>query len=191
MGKPKAPRWLTEAFAQGVDEQVFAVLAGRRADVGAYPGADPLCWLAQYDPRCRPCSGRMERFHFVPRQRAENAIWGQLVGAVVEEPCELCRGSGCNPNNVLAACPGCDGYRTWRAPMLNGEAWEIIHVVGWDHRNGAIGCEHHHRRFDGHATSARAPKIVVPFAQLPGHVLDYVDDYGFRDAGWLVERFPG
>jgi hypothetical protein len=31
----------------------------------------------------------------------------------------------------------------------------------------------------------------VPFPQLPEHVFDYVDDYGFRGVyGWLTERFP-
>lgn len=188
MAKPKAPRPLTEAFRAGVDQRL-ELAAAEGLMIAPYSGADPACWLAHHDPKRRPCSGRMERFHFIRRETVEDAIWRELIGAVVEEPCELCRGSGCNPNNVLAACPGCDGYRTWRAPMLNGEAWEIIHVVAWDSRNAELGCEHHHRRFDGHATSPAAPRIVVMRHELPHHVSEFAVDYGL--AGPLADRFPG
>lgn len=64
--KPKAPRWLTESFAVGIDE--------REAMAQLDEWTDAQCWLAQFDPTNRRCSGRYERFHYVSRQRVENAL---------------------------------------------------------------------------------------------------------------------
>jgi len=67
---------------------------------------------------------------------------------------------------------------------------EVILIAAWDPRNGGLACQHHHRRFDAHAGSPRAPKIVVPRARLPVHVEEFICDYGFDGMGWLDERFP-
>jgi len=172
VAKPKAPRALTEAFAAGVDDRLELAAAEGLMHT-PYSGALAACWLAHHDPKRRPCSGPMERFHFIRRETVEDVIWAALREAAVE---------------VGDHSPGTAGYRR---PLRREEIWDLIHIAAWDSRNAELGCEHHHRRFDGHAVSPRAPKIIVPFPQLPGHVLDYVDDYGFRGAGWLVERFPG
>lgn len=58
MAKPKAERWLTQSFADGVAERDWH-----------------SCWLAQHDPEQRPCEGSAEIFHFVNRQRVENALY--------------------------------------------------------------------------------------------------------------------
>jgi hypothetical protein len=44
----KAPRWLTEAFRDGVDE---------RETLTFDDGLAPVCWLAQFDRGQRPCEG--------------------------------------------------------------------------------------------------------------------------------------
>lgn len=149
MPKPKAEAWLRESFATGVYERVAA--ENRRS---ALP-----CWLAQHDPRRRPCSGRGEIFHFIPRQRVENAL-----GA------------------LLPTFPP-----AWEGPSFTLEdARELILLAAWDPRNGGIGCEHHHRRFDSHAT----PELSVPLAALPAHVIEFAHDYDFIGSGWFAERFP-
>lgn len=72
-----APAWLREAFRDGVDETIPDPLPPP-----AYVGADPLCWLAQFDPNRLPCTGQpgkvFERFHFIPRQRVEEAVFALL-----------------------------------------------------------------------------------------------------------------
>jgi len=172
VAKPKAPRWLTEAFRDGVDERDLPHFDdGPPAPVVplVYAGANPACWLAQHDPIQHPCSGPIERFHFIPRQRVENAMWDALLWAKV----------------------GWQSPLGWRElPLERAERWAIVHVAAWDARNGGLGCEHHHRRLDAHAGSPSAPKIVVPFADLPGHVYEFVDERGFRGVGWLTQRFP-
>lgn len=167
MAKPKAPVWLREAFRDGVDEE------GRHQRIltmraPAYVGASGACWLAQHDPARRPCSGPHERFHFVGRQRVENAMWDRLRDALIEED---------------------DGEGgTFRTPFLRFEVWDLTLLAAWDPRNGGVGCEHHHRRFDGHACSSRAPKIVVPRLALPAHVEDWGADYGLEHE--LERKFP-
>ena len=47
----KAPRWLTEAFKEGVDERELLV----------FDASEVQCWLAQFDPAKRPCEGPFER----------------------------------------------------------------------------------------------------------------------------------
>lgn len=168
MAKPKAPTWLREAFRDGVDERV----GQGPVDFGAarivppappYPAANPYCWLAQHDPARRPCSGPIERFHFIPRQRVENALAA-----------------------LLPTFPP-----AWEGPSFTlDEAREIVLLAAWDPRNGGLGCEHHHRRFDGHACSPRAPRIVVPQHHLPYHVLAFAVAYGFEEMPWFRDRFP-
>lgn len=70
----KAPRELTEAFRDGVDERESAAYFD--------DGITPVCWLAQFDKAQRPCEGRFERFHFIGRQRVEHALGSWLLGAV-------------------------------------------------------------------------------------------------------------
>lgn len=54
---------LRAAFAAGVTER--SIVEDRR----------PLrCWLADHDPLDLPCSEKLERFHFIPRQRARNDL---------------------------------------------------------------------------------------------------------------------
>jgi len=184
MAKPKAPRWLTQAFADGVDELERA----ERRPRPAYRGACDWCWLAEFDPRHRPCDGPLERFHFVNRQRVEAIMWQHLLEARidVEEPCLLCRQTGADPRNVLQACPGCDGAKvqTYPTPMTYEEVWDLIQLAGWDPRNAGWGCEHHHRRLDGH----RTPGLVVPITALPQRVIEFSRDYGTESA--LGDRFP-
>lgn len=153
MAKPKAERWLTEAFAQGVAER------------------DPAtCWLAQHDHLRRPCEGRAEIFHFIPRQRVENAMSAQLRWSAIYE--------------VLSSRVTECVFRE----LSKEECDELILLAAWDPRNGGIGCEHHHRRFDGHRHSPENPKIIVPEEATPGHLREFVADYGLWTP--FEERFP-
>lgn len=74
----KAPRWLTESFAQGIDERELIV----------FDAGEPVCWLAQFDPSEKPCEGKFERFHFVRRQTVEDALWLALQGLEEDGPVE-------------------------------------------------------------------------------------------------------
>lgn len=165
MAKPKAPRWLTEAFAEGVSEHDQP--NGIAPRVRPYPGAWPLCWLAQFDPVHHPCESingpGLERFHFIPRQRVEAAMWEQLREARIY-------------NDPLFAEP------IWK-PLRD----ELVLLAAWDSRNGGLGCEHHHRRLDGHACSPRAPRIVIHYEALPARVPQFAFDYGIDEQ---LNRFP-
>lgn len=152
MAKPKAPRWLTEAFRDGVDERQWERVRLNLAD---------SCWLAQHDPLRRPCSGRLERVHMIPRQRVERALDALLP--------------------------------TGGSVFLNGEAAildhldrrDVILLAAWDPRNAVLGCGgEHHPRFD----SKQTPALVVPRSALPGHVEEFVADYGLETSA--EERFP-
>lgn len=151
MAKPKAPRWLTEAFRDGVDEFLNLEDPTWHHRPSQYP-----CWLAPHDPAGHECTGPLERFHFIPRQRVENAL-----GALL-------------PQNAA----GWSAEARERGGLGFPEPRDLILVAAWDPRNGAHGCEHHHRRFDGHALSPEAPKIIVAAAALPERVNNFVDDYG-------------
>lgn len=148
MAKPKAPEWLRLAFKDGVDEREgdWALMSDR-----AYPLARPRCQLAQHDPLELPCSGRLERFHFVNRQRIENAM-----GALLPPRCELSRGG--------------------IYPYSRDEVAELILLAAWDPRVGGISCEAHHRRLDG----ALTPPLIVPYGALPSHVTDWAADFGLE-----------
>jgi len=170
VGKPKAPRELTEAFVAGVDAREYERVTRSGA---AYSGAWAACWLAQFDQTMAPCGGRnlgvnsnLERMHLIPRQRVEEAIWAMLP----YQPVNVF-----DPESIFD-------------PRL--DKWAIIHAAAWDDRNGAIGCEHHHRRFDRHST----PSLVVPRAAVPLHLSEFVFDYfglgAWEDLAWLADRFP-
>jgi len=161
VAKPKAERWLTDAFAEGVDEQHEIE---RRRMTFAYPGALLDCWLSHFDPAQRPCSpGPLERFHFVRRQDVEARIWQQLTGATWRLP-------GLYP-----------------AEYPKGRRDELILLAAWDSRNGGYACEQHHRRYDRHQVSLPSEQIVVPYEKLPGRVVAFGFDWS---EGALLERFP-
>lgn len=165
MPKPKADDWLREAFRDGIDDRHVLsyhrdpkIAATARAPRRAYPTAHPDCWLAHHDPKKRPCNfgprGVFERFHFLPRQRVENAMWSTVPGHM---------------------------KTTAEVPIdVDWDPTDIILLAAWDPRNGELGCEHHHRRYDGHADSPSAPKIIVPAFALPQHFDEYVADYGLE-----------
>jgi len=130
VAKPKAPAWLRESFRDGVDENYSELLV---AD-GEICASRRFCYLAHHDDR--PCEGRLERFHYIPRQRVEHAL-----GALL--PLQFVAGLGAyEPDYVVVRR-------------------DLILLAAWDPRNGGIACEAHHRRFDGHLTPAFLP-IPVP-----------------------------
>lgn len=149
MAKPKAERWLTEAFRDGVDERDAPTTIWRESGWGKR--VNPACWLAQHDPARRPCAGRLERFHFIPRQRVENALGALLpsAGPIIDIP-----------------------FGTW-----DWDPTDVILLAAWDPRNGGIACEQHHRRYDSHLT----PALVVPHDALPDHVHEFAEDWGLED----------
>lgn len=145
--KPKAPRWLTESFRDGVDERETM----RALYDLAFKGTG--CCLAQHDPHDRPCSGRLERFHYINRQRVENAL-----GALL-------------PRTPYWHWPGERG--------ITGELRdELILLAAWDPRVGGIGCEGHHRRLDSHLT----PELVIAKSALPDHLLEFATDWGLESS---------
>lgn len=167
MAKPKAPRWLTEAFRDGVDER----------EVGGLPEfkwptyGHSLCVLRGFDSRRRPCSGRLERFHWISRQRVEHALGALLLGAEIEEYWNDWNGEEGGAGTDHFAMP-----QDWRE--------EITLLAAWDPRNGGIACEGHHRRYDSHLM----PPLIVPRSPLPDHVLEFVRDWGLEHV--LEDRFP-
>lgn len=147
--KPKAPRWLTEAFKDGIDERVAAELGVAE------------CELAQHDPLERPCSGKLERIHWINRQRVENAMWDAFFGVVYLDE---------------VGCP---------VPIPFDSVWELVLLAGWDPRNGGIACaDEHHARLDSH----REPRLIIPASALPSHVHNFVADWGLESQ--LEARYP-
>jgi hypothetical protein len=140
----------------------------------------PACWLWQFDTEERPCtSGRLEGVHLISRQRIRNSLEGALLGATVA--CWRCWGCGevegdfaDQDSGGLMLCPECGGWG--EPPMEKGERDSIVEAAEWDGRNGALGCEEHHRRFDSHMT----PRIVVPVAALPLQMLAFILDWGLE-----------
>jgi hypothetical protein len=163
-----APRWLTEAFALGVVEHQGRPLRPELFEHEEPPVlGTPRCWLQDHDPRRRPCSGRLERFHFIPRQRVEAIVWEQLREAVIR--CGRCEGAGLLAGGLVKGdlCPECFGRGHFAAPTA-----ELVQLAAWDARNGELGCEGHHRRFDRHLT----PPLIVVSTALPDHVVDFAHD---------------
>lgn len=170
MAKPKAPEWLRLAFRDGVDEREEARLEEASA---AYPGAWAACWLAQFDTRMRSCTGQhlgvvpnLERCHLIPRQRVEGTMWEQLRWSAIYE--------------VHSARVTEGVFRELSIPERDA----LILLAAWDPRNGVMGCQGHHRRFDGHAT----PGLWVPEPASPVHLREFVDDNGLWSP--YEERFP-
>lgn len=179
--KPKAPRWLTEAFRDGVDDRQAALYTATTRPQRAYPKAETDCWLAQFDPVRLPCVGPLERFHFIPRQQVENAMWEALRGAVILHPAI--------PEERFSLAPPTEllqGPRFEAAMMTRDDIWDVILLAAWDPRNGGLGCEGgHHRRFDGHS----GPKLIIDGCDVPSHVFDFAIGYGLESQ--FVERFGG
>lgn len=150
MAKPKAPRWLTQSFADGVVE---LATHERPRPAPPYKGALGRCWLAQHDERRRPCQGRLERAHLISRQRVANALSALLPY---------------NPVNVLDPSSILDFPRATRR--------ELIQLAEWDPRNGVVVCEAHHRRYDSHLT----PALTVRRADVPERVVDFASDWGIE-----------
>jgi hypothetical protein len=179
--KPKAPPWLTLAFAEGVTE---LELRSTRFPA-AYPGAYGRCWLAQHDERRRPCSGPLERAHLISRQRVEHAL-----GALLPDRWELINQMEAQmgepdfwSGNYAATVAKAHGELIGSS-LLHPLA-DLILLAAWDPRNAVIGCSgEHHPRFDSHAT----PPLVVPQSALPAHVFEFADDFGLETA--LNDRFP-
>ena len=124
-----------------------------------YVNEECPCWLAQFDPLGQPCEinarGLHEAFHFFGRQEIRDALWG--------------------------------APEAWLGEMYFGSdpREEVIQLAEWDPRNGGVGCELHHRRFDSQLT----PTLTVPAQALPLHVLRFAVDRGLESRG--ERRFPG
>lgn len=168
MAKPKAPAWLCESFRDGVDE-AFTAEHGLGLPRPAYPGASPWCWLAQFDPARRPCTEHLERFHFIPRQRVEHALWALL-------PAE-------GAWFALEDADAGEDCATWQ--FLG--RWDVILLAAWDSRNGGFGCEGHHRRLDKHQVSLPREQILIPYSALPGRVSQFALTFGLEHE---MDRFP-
>lgn len=162
-----APAWLRESFKNGVDWQAHERIMQSGA-VPAYEGADPRCFLAQFDPKEIPCGGQegkvFERVHLIPRQRVRNAL-AALLPTTQEIHQQM--------------------WEQWAAgeqgpEWLVGPRKEFIQLAEWDARNGEWGCELHHRRFDNHACSPDAPQIVLQSCELPDHALEMIFDWGLE-----------
>lgn len=160
--KPKAPRWLTEAFRDGVDE---------REAVIAWDEPQSACWLAQFDPTEKPCEGRFERFHFVGRQRVEHAL-GALLPITWEEV---------NPVGV-ASVEALINVATGEIEEYDPALWapDLILLAAWDARNGGIACEAHHRRYDSHLAPVPSEQLAIPYEALPEHVLEFAETWGLE-----------
>jgi hypothetical protein len=129
------PRHLTEAFHQA---GLSWYLHGDQAPdhvLRLYDGG-PACWLAQFDEYERPCSGELEVFHFISRQRIRNVLSPLLLEASFDDSFELVS------RELLA---------------------DLVELAEWDPRNAGPGCEGHHRRFDSHRTpELKVPLEALP-----------------------------
>lgn len=95
----------------------------------------PACWLAQFDAFERPCSGELEAFHFIGRQRIRNVLRPLLLT-------DLWADGAIDPADVD----------------------DLVELAEWDPRNAGPGCEGHHRRFDSHLTpKLEVPLEALPF----------------------------
>lgn len=144
MRRPTPPRELTEAFR----ETAFAYFTHHGPEVPGQPlrlyDGGPACWLKQFDPLDRPCSGDLEAFHFIGRQRVRNVLRRQLT------------------TDPLAAA-AIDAFD------IDG----LVELAEWDPRNAGPGCTGHHRRFDNHATPDLKLSAVVLPAPAREFVLDW------------------
>lgn len=161
--KPKAPRWLTQSFADGVAER------------------DPwACALAEHDPLKRPCSDKAEIFHYVNRQRIENAL-GALMPMTWDAVEDV----------VRIEIERAESYSDLALPDFYDPAlWapELILLAAWDPRVGGIGCSEHHPRIDSHLAPLPAERLIIPYHALPSHVTDWGEEKGLESQ--LEARFP-
>lgn len=102
MAKSKAPTWLRESFRDGVDE--------RDANELCLPETHPVesnygCWLAQFDPTDGPCAGRLERFHYLSRQRVEHALGALLYNPHIARELVLLAAWDARNGSI-----GCEGH---------------------------------------------------------------------------------
>jgi hypothetical protein len=148
-----APRPSTPAVPAWLPEG-FALGVDQREAAEAVRSAEPYgCWLAQFDDEDRPCTNKLERCHIINRQRVEKAVGAMLLRAEVE-----------------------DYWDGWNVPMSQDLREELVNLAAWDPRNARLGCTGHHPRFDSNAT----PRLYVPFDALPGHVLEFAEDWGLE-----------
>lgn len=162
---PDAPSWLRAGFALTIDERAETEGLLPRSAYARGGCQEQACRLARSDALVRPCAGKFERFHYLGRQRVENALYALLPGEVVHDP-----------------SPGTEEYGSG----VEFPDWsDVILLAEWDARNGGIACEQHHRRFDNHLT----PPLKVAAADLPGHFLDFLCDWGLEQEA--ADKFTG
>ncbi len=134
MKRRTPPSWLTKAFHENA--LAYFSLFGPAAPgqpLRLYNGG-PACWLKQFDPLDRPCSGDLEAVHLIGRQRIRNVLRGQLVA-------------------------GFEGLGLF----LEEDVDDLVELAEWDPRNGAGGCTGHHHRFDSHSTpELKVPGLMTP-----------------------------
>ena len=128
------PQHLTQAFHQ---EAMSWYLHGEPgvpdAALRHFDGG-PACWLYQFDPFERPCSGELQAIHFLSRQRIRNVLRPLLLT-------DLWADGAIDPIDVD----------------------DLVELAEWDPRNAGPGCTGHHVRFDSQATPAlRLPLEGLP-----------------------------
>ncbi|HXS32270.1 MAG TPA: hypothetical protein VN758_00680 [Solirubrobacterales bacterium] len=167
MKRPTPPRHLTEAFR----EEAFALFTHSGPDeCTGYPlrlyNGGPACWLKQHDPLDRTCSGDLEAFHFIGRQRIRNILRHQLV------------------TDVLTV-----------GSIDSLDLDDLVELAEWDPRNGGPGCTGHHRRLDSHTTPDLTLSALVLPVSVRQFVLDWgfesEAERKFSEAGaaaWLQRR---
>jgi hypothetical protein len=124
MRRRTPPKHLTEAFREEAFVRFthFGPEDGTGYPLRLYNGG-PACWLKQFDPLDRACSGDLEACHLIGRQRIRNVLRGQLVT---------------------------DIFATGAIDVLDVD--DLVEQAEWDPRIAAPGCTGHHRRLDSHAT---------------------------------------
>jgi len=130
--RPTPPPDLTEAFRE--QSLKFFTSVGpesRNMPMRLYDGG-PACWLKQFDPLDRPCSGDLEAFHFIGRQQLRRALGHQLTT---------------------------DAFADGAIDAL--DVADLVELAEWDPRNGGPGCTGHHRRFDSHSTPGLTLRVAV------------------------------
>lgn len=108
--------------------------------------------------------GRLERFHWINRQRAANALSALLPISAIDL------------RRIAPPPEDCHVFD-------DDEVADLIQLVEWDPRNSDLGCEGHHRRFDNHLT----PSLTVRYERLPSHLIQFAFDWGIEAQ---LDRFP-
>jgi|GEM_PF-3085582 len=115
---PKAERSLTKAFKKGVDARYV------------WDSEETVCWLAPHDPERRPCTHKLERFHFIGRQRVRNALYALLPDFPPDVPdwdlYELILLAEWDSRNGAIACEGHHRrYDSHLTPALEVPSFEL------------------------------------------------------------------